>query len=343
MSAPTPAAITFPSERAANCLVAGVPATARAVLQLAKVHGGENRQVIVAVPGGWSPSPLTVREIHRLAPGFELLAVDSCGLGERPLIGGNKLQTAGEVSPNAGDADVPTLQVLGRRIVASTGKPTDGIVSRHLNRPISQFITRLVLKFPAARPWHATFAAGLLGIAMFVALISGGSQGLLLGAALFQLSSIVDGVDGEMARATFRSSAAGAMMDSLTDTATNLCFVGGVSFNLFTAGEETAGLAGLAGGIILALGSAILAIQSRRDGGDLTFDALKTRFGQRPSAVRRWLTYITMRDFYAFAAFLAIVAGLATALLYVFLVVAIGWFVVLCWTLLTTSTSVRQG
>ena len=60
----------------------------------------------------------------------------------------------------------------------------------------------------------------------------GGEAGLIAGAILFQAASILDGVDGEMARATWRSSPAGATLDSVVDIATNLLFVSALTVNL---------------------------------------------------------------------------------------------------------------
>ncbi|MEZ5682108.1 MAG: CDP-alcohol phosphatidyltransferase family protein [Erythrobacter sp.] len=331
MSAENAPTITFGSADAANLLVAGIPAAARALATAATDERFRNRPLLIAVAGGWVPSPLTKHEAARLAPDVDWKAVDLVDPSSLGHIAGESLQsTAGSRVEAAG---ISALHEQARLIVANTGKQADGIVSRTINRPISRAITRVVLRHPVARPWHATLAAGLLGVAMFLALVFGGSAGLIAGAVLFQLASIVDGVDGEMARATFRSSARGAMMDSLTDAATNLGFIGGVSYNLFTAGHREAALAGAAGCALLAMGNVILAWQSRRDGGAFTFDALKTRFRERPSRIKQWLTYITMRDFYALAACLAILSGLAQTLLFTFAGVAAGWLCVLCWTL----------
>ena len=41
-----------------------------------------------------------------------------------------------------------------------------------------------------------------------------------------------------------------------------------------------------------------------------------------------WLTWLTMRDFFAFAGAVLIVAGLASFALYAFAIVAAGWLVV---------------
>lgn len=308
-----PTIILFASEDAANHLVAGIPAAARAIMDAGRT--GDQSAVTIAVPGGWTPSALCIEEAQRLAPDVRWNAA----MAEESA---------------TGIIDIPALRLQAKSIIAATGKAGDGIVSRHINRPISQAITRVVLRFVSARPWHATCAAGLTGVLMFAVLMMGGGTGLIIGAILFQLASIIDGVDGEMARATFRASDRGAMMDSITDAATNLGFIGGVSYNLYRGGAVEASLAGATGFAFLALGSGILALQSRQDGGAFTFDALKTRFREKPSRLKQWLTYITMRDFYALAACIGIVVGGAQPLLYVFAGVTIAWFAVLCWTLM---------
>lgn len=341
--------IIFASERAANFAVAGIPAAARAVATLAGDPAWQGNQIQIAVPRGWCPSSTCTQEASRLAPGVDWEAINADDQATEIWIPGSDVQTEhraptrirvgarSRVAPSGPPelSGLPELRGQARRILKATGKPGDGLVSRTINRPISRTITLVVLRWSGARPWHATLVAALIGAVMFVALILGGETGLLLGAALFQLASIVDGVDGEMARATFRSSERGAMLDSVADAATNVSFIGGASYNLYASGAEQAGLAGAAGCCMLAVGKIILGLQSRRDGGAFTFDALKSRFRERPSRLRQWLTYLTMRDFYAFAAFLAIIAGFAQSLLFIFVFVAAGWLAVLCWMLRT--------
>ena len=227
------------------------------------------------------------------------------------------------------------IQAWSKAVIMATGKPGDGIVSRHLNRPISQALTRLCLHWPGMRPGHATAAAAILGFAMLLSLLLGGKVGAVAGAVLFQLASIVDGVDGEVARATHRSSARGAMMDSVVDALTNIGFIAGLSWNLYARGQAQAALAGSAGFVILAAGKAILAFQARRSGGDFTFDSLKHRMRERPTRFKQWLIWLTMRDFYALAACILVIVGAAGLLLHAFAVIAAGWFTVLCFTLVT--------
>jgi hypothetical protein len=123
-------------------------------------------------------------------------------------------------------------RALRRQVLKATGKSTDGLVSRWLNRPVSRAITAQVLLIPGARPWHLTLVTAAIALVMFAALLTGRVWGIMLGGALFHLASVLDGVDGEMARATYRSSRLGAMMDTSVDVASNLLFFLGVTVGL---------------------------------------------------------------------------------------------------------------
>src|SRR3954451_1398477 len=82
---------------------------------------------------------------------------------------------------------------------ANTG---DGIVSRRFNRPVSQAISRRLLRFEGIRPWHMTVVTAAIAVAMVVALFGKSYGALVVAGLLFHLASVVDGVDGEIARAT---------------------------------------------------------------------------------------------------------------------------------------------
>lgn len=219
------------------------------------------------------------------------------------------------------------LDRAGRAIVSATAKPSDGLVSRLINRPISQAMSRLLLHFPAARPGHATAVAALLAVAMLVALVFGGASGLVIGAAFYQLASIVDGVDGEIARATFRSSAAGAMADSLVDAVTNIGFLAGIVINLWIQGDTKPAIVGTGGLAIMALGLFLIGRRARKGGGNFTFDGVKNHFGARRSLLFQLLIWLTMRDFLALAWLVAIVAGGTAGGVVLFATGTIGWLV----------------
>ena len=348
------AIILFSDASTAQQQVAGLPAAARALHEAALAGITD---CAVTVPGGWSPNAMCRAEIARLAPAMTvefgaekqfLPGADPASLlisGER-LVGAETLRAG----PASGFADqgmlragaassaaiaqlrdgggARALAAASRRIITATAKPSDGIVSRHLNRPISQTITRFLLRFPAIRPLHGSIAAAVIAVVMVICLVTGTERGLMIGAILFQLASIIDGVDGEIARATFRSSPQGAMIDSLSDAVTNLGFIGGVSLNLYMQTETLAAAAGAGGLVMLATGLTIIGIGGPKNEAGLTFNAVKEHFSAERSRVMTWLTWLTMRDFFALAGAALILAGFAPQALIAFVVVTTGWLAV---------------
>jgi 1L-myo-inositol 1-phosphate cytidylyltransferase / CDP-L-myo-inositol myo-inositolphosphotransferase len=103
-------------------------------------------------------------------------------------------------------------------------KPQDGFVSRFLNRPISSRITRLLVKFPI-HPSAFTASIFVLPVVAAVFLVRGDYLSILLGAAIFQVFSILDGCDGEIARARNLESKFGERLDNVCDFLGSLIYV----------------------------------------------------------------------------------------------------------------------
>jgi len=103
-------------------------------------------------------------------------------------------------------------------------KPQDGFVSRFLNRPISSRITRLLVKFPI-HPSAFTTSIFVLPVAAGVFLLRGDYLSILMGAAIFQVFSILDGCDGEIARAKNLESKFGERLDNICDFLGSLIYV----------------------------------------------------------------------------------------------------------------------
>src|SRR4051812_33062426 len=104
-------------------------------------------------------------------------------------------------------------------------KPQDGLVSRFLNRPISRFITsHMLLKLPI-HPSGWTLSILVLPIIAAAYLVRGGYFPVVIGAGLLQVYSILDGCDGEIARAKSLESKMGQRLDTLCDFLASLLFV----------------------------------------------------------------------------------------------------------------------
>jgi CDP-L-myo-inositol myo-inositolphosphotransferase len=103
-------------------------------------------------------------------------------------------------------------------------KPQDGFVSRFLNRPISGRMTRLLVKFPI-HPTAFTASIFVLPVVAGLFLLRGDYFSVLLGAAIFQVFSILDGCDGEIARAKNLESKFGERLDNFCDFLGSLIYV----------------------------------------------------------------------------------------------------------------------
>lgn len=294
-------ALGFASAREADRRVAGVAAAARAVRTLAQAGAAD---IVLKLGGGAALSTATLADIERLR-GTAAIRV--------------------EADPGA-RSTLPRLSSWD--VVRETAKPSDGLVSRWLNRPISQRVTWLVLALPAVRPIHVTIVNALLAALMAIALLAGGSTGLLLGGILFHAVSVLDGVDGEMARATFRTTPSGAALDSAVDMATNLLFIAAVSAHL---GWRDGGAIGWIGGwalLVGTLGSMLIARRVRADGAPLGFDMFKRSGSVRGIADRiYWIVQtLSSRDCFAFLFMVLIILGLERAALSILSAVATIWF-----------------
>jgi phosphatidylglycerophosphate synthase len=123
------------------------------------------------------------------------------------------------------------IDEIERRFLRGSGKSQDGLVSRYLNRPISRAITRLVLRFPAsANAW--TWLIFPIPVAAAFLLARGTYSSLVWGLILFQIFSVLDGCDGEIARAKFMESDSGRRLDDLFDVLSNILLALGLAFGL---------------------------------------------------------------------------------------------------------------
>lgn len=107
------------------------------------------------------------------------------------------------------------------------GKNTDGIISRYLNRKVSAEITRFIIDNNINCTPNSisviSFLIGILAFPFYVFRIP------WLAGLLVQLSSIIDGVDGELARIKKLNSSYGAFLDTMLDRFANIVILMGAS------------------------------------------------------------------------------------------------------------------
>jgi len=131
-------------------------------------------------------------------------------------------------------------------------RPSDGLVSRYLNRQIS---SRISIALYRRRLY---INPNIISIISFLICICGAIflafQNFLMGGLLIQASSIIDGVDGELARLFKRVSSFGALLDSFLDRLADLSVIMGLIIALWPLDQIT--------GIISILASANIILVS---------------------------------------------------------------------------------
>ncbi|MBA7515970.1 Bifunctional IPC transferase and DIPP synthase [subsurface metagenome] len=122
-------------------------------------------------------------------------------------------------------------------LLANLKKTSDGPVSRHLNRPISTLISKYLLKKPITPNQISFFAFALSMLSAFFFFL-GGYVNLLIGGVLAQLSSIIDGCDGEIARLKFQTSEFGGWYDAVLDRYADAFLLFGLTYYAYSPGEN---------------------------------------------------------------------------------------------------------
>lgn len=158
------------------------------------------------------------------------------------------------------DVDTPAdLRTARRRLVdAVADKPTDGPISRHINRPISKRLTPLLVAL-GMTPNAISVLSLVLSLGAAVLLAQPRYGLMALGGVIAQLASIIDGCDGEVARLTMRSSKFGGWFDAQLDRYADAALLGGLTWNLLSRGEGLAaylvGIAAIAGSFVVSYGA----------------------------------------------------------------------------------------
>ena len=205
-------------------------------------------------------------------------------------------------------------------------KPQDGFVSRFLNRPISRRITSVLLKFPI-HPSTWTISICVLPLIASVFLVRGDYVSIVIGAAIFQVFSILDGCDGEIARAKNLESKLGERLDYFCDFVASLLYVLTLGLGLHRSSEGiVCAVLITANELFLRVGKSKMAVAS---------SALHESFYARHRAMIGhsgllnlgerfvwWLFQLTKRDMAILVFLLLALLGLADWILHLWAIVA---------------------
>ena len=125
------------------------------------------------------------------------------------------------------------------RLLQSLIKPTDGVISRGINRKISLRVTRALLD-TSLTPNQMTWIAGVFGALAIGIVLWGGVAMLIPGALLLQVQSILDGCDGEISRLKYIRSRLGEWLDQVGDDVVNVGYFAAAGWVTWQAGSAVA-------------------------------------------------------------------------------------------------------
>ncbi|MBI5535474.1 MAG: CDP-alcohol phosphatidyltransferase family protein [Deltaproteobacteria bacterium] len=212
-------------------------------------------------------------------------------------------------------------------LLNSLRKVQDGWTSTYLNRYVSLFFTRALVRTPL-RPNQVSVGILLVGFVGAYLATTGSYWPMLVGAFLFQMQSILDGCDGELSRVTYRGSHLGEWLDTVGDDLTNYGFFAGTAVGMYKASGWWPYL--VAGGVTVGCGVIASAIEYRYlykiGSGDLLKYPLGVGTAPTTAAVEKGviaraldaIAPIFKRDTFVLMTFIGAVAGLLGPFLLVF-------------------------
>ena len=199
------------------------------------------------------------------------------------------------------------VAAIEQAMLAALRIPEDGpIVDRFVNRTVSARLTRWVIT-SRVTPNEITCASLITGLAGAWLLGGEGMLKSLWGLVLFQLSVILDHVDGEVARLKLLSSKLGKWLDNICDHVVGLAVIGLLTWRVAGNGPTAHFLAlGMAGALGITLAFAIVFWWS------VSGQPSEVRTTNSAQFLARALTFLANRDGFCLALWVAILLGRPT-------------------------------
>lgn len=186
------------------------------------------RRVVVRLPPGLEPDALPALRDPARCPAW------STQLGGAPPPDGVVVPMFAVLDPAVGHVAVQmrldphrpwgeAVRWYRRHIVETSNA---GVVAKRLNKPISLALSTRLAR-TRLTPNQLTFLNLGVGLASGLLAAQAGYFSVVAGAVLFQLASILDGVDGEVAKFRLEDSRLGAWLDTFGDNASLVAFLVG--------------------------------------------------------------------------------------------------------------------
>jgi len=203
--------------------------------------------------------------------------------------------------PEAGDVRAREAE---KRLVAALAEATresDGFLSRKVDRPLSRRLSLPLARLRVNPNW-ITVAGTCIGLTGAWLLAQAGYVSHLLGAALFLMAVVVDGVDGEVARLTLTETEFGHVFDVVTDNLVHIAIFIGLAVGLYRGENDPRHLYALAA-LLGGFGLCALAVYT-------TIGRPGAPSRDWAPAAARWVAALNSRDF----AYLVMLLALADRL-----------------------------
>ena len=133
--------------------------------------------------------------------------------------------------------DAASAATAAHALWSSLSTSLDGFVDKHFNRPTGHCLSKILIH-TSVSPNQVSVVASLIGFAAAWLFAQGNHQDALWGAILFQVSAIVDCVDGDLARVMFKESRLGRWLDIVGDQVVHISIFAGIGIGLYRARIE---------------------------------------------------------------------------------------------------------
>ncbi len=280
-----------------TAVIAGVTALERRIREVAKA--GATRAVVASAPVAFARElPIPVEFVP---PGSA--APEGARRERADVIAGVELVDAA--------AERTAEWALIRRMNKSHEGPVDALINWRFSMRITRVLARRSL---AITPNHVTVVSILVGLVACFCASRGSYAMVALGGVLLEVQSILDSVDGELARLRFQYSKLGQWLDNLTDDIVDNLFILAVGYAL---GGTWWWLAlGAAGGRWLVAVSTYIWVYATTGTGDVFafrwwFEGEGTSVDEayKPTSVKTWVRSFGRRDTYVFIWMIVCLAG----------------------------------
>lgn len=149
--------------------------------------------------------------------------------------------------------DAATAQKAEQALWDSLVSASDGVVDKYFNRPIGRYLAKVLIHTPIT-PNQVSVFSMLVGLWAAYYFSKGEWGAAIVGAVLFQISAMIDCIDGDVARMVFKESRFGKWLDISADQVVHVALFVAIAIGLTRQATEAPALAL---GVSAALGALI--------------------------------------------------------------------------------------